>query len=73
MMLALTGQAESQTWIDSIDLVESLGANTVIAGHKQPDACDHDLETNFDGSRGYIRDFRDAVAAKTTAAEVVKT
>jgi glyoxylase-like metal-dependent hydrolase (beta-lactamase superfamily II) len=73
MMLALTGPAEWQKWIDSIDLVESLGATTIIAGHKQPDASDQDLETILDGSRGYIRDFRDAVAASSTAGEVIET
>jgi glyoxylase-like metal-dependent hydrolase (beta-lactamase superfamily II) len=73
MMLALTGPAEWQKWIDSIDLVESLGADTIIAGHKQPDASDQDLETILDGSRGYIRDFRDAVAASGSAVEVIET
>jgi glyoxylase-like metal-dependent hydrolase (beta-lactamase superfamily II) len=73
MMLALTGPAQWQNWIDSIDLVESLGATTIIAGHKQPDASDQDLETILDGSRGYIRDFRDAVAASSTAKEVIGT
>ena len=72
MMLALTGPAEWQKWIDSIDLVESLGAKTIIAGHKQPDASDQDLETILDGSRGYIRDFRDAVAASSTAKQVIE-
>jgi glyoxylase-like metal-dependent hydrolase (beta-lactamase superfamily II) len=72
MMLALTGPAQWQKWIDSIDLVESLGATTIIAGHKQPDASDQDLETILDGSRGYIRDFRDAVAARSTAKEVIE-
>jgi glyoxylase-like metal-dependent hydrolase (beta-lactamase superfamily II) len=73
MMLALTGPAEWQKWIDSIDLVESLAATTIIAGHKQPDASDQDLETILDGSRGYIRDFRDAVAATSTAEQVIET
>ena len=73
MMLALTGPAQWQKWIDSIDLVESLGATTIIAGHKQPDASDQDLETILNGSRGYIRDFRDAVAASSTAKEVIGT
>jgi len=72
MMLALTGPAQWQRWIDSIDLVESLGATTIIAGHKHPDASDQDLETILDGSRGYIRDFRDAVAASSTAREVIE-
>ena len=73
MMLALTGPAEWQKWIDSIDLVESLGATTIIAGHKQPDASDQDLKTILNGSRGYIRDFRDAVEASSNAGEVIET
>ncbi|MGO9794268.1 MAG: MBL fold metallo-hydrolase [Solirubrobacteraceae bacterium] len=72
MMLALTGPAEWQKWIDSIDLVESLAATTIIAGHKQPDASDQDLDTILNGSRGYIRDFRDAVAASSAAGEVIE-
>jgi glyoxylase-like metal-dependent hydrolase (beta-lactamase superfamily II) len=73
MMLALTGPTEWQNWIESIDLVENLGAKTIIAGHKQPDASDQDLETILNGSRGYIRDFRDAVAASSTPREVIQT
>jgi len=72
MMLALTGPAEWQKWIESIDLVERLGAKTIIAGHKQPDASDQDLETILNGSRQYIRDFRDAVAASSSAGEVIE-
>jgi glyoxylase-like metal-dependent hydrolase (beta-lactamase superfamily II) len=72
MMLALTGPAEWQAWIESIDRIAGLGAKTIIAGHKRPDASDDDLATILDGSRGYIRDFRDAVAASSTAEEVVE-
>jgi hypothetical protein len=32
MMLALTGPADWQKWIDSIDLVESLGAQRSLPG-----------------------------------------
>ncbi len=73
MMLALTGPAQWQKWIESIDLVERLGATTIIAGHKQPDASDQDLDTILNGSRAYIRDFRDAVAASSNAGDVVET
>ncbi len=72
MMLALTGPEQWQKWIESIDLVESLGAKTIIAGHKQPDASDEDLDTILNGSRQYIRDFRDAVAASSSAREVIE-
>jgi hypothetical protein len=71
-MLALGGPEEWQAWIESVDRVEALGAKTVVAGHKQPDASDNDLATILDGTRAYIRDFRAAVAASSTAGEVVE-
>lgn len=70
LMLALSGPQEWQAWIESVDRVEALGAKTIVAGHKQPDASDNDLATILDGTRAYIRDFRAAVAASSTAGEV---
>jgi glyoxylase-like metal-dependent hydrolase (beta-lactamase superfamily II) len=72
MMLALSGPEEWQAWISSIDRIAGLGAQTIVAGHKRPDASDDDVATILDGSRDYIRDFRDAVAASSTAGEVVE-
>jgi glyoxylase-like metal-dependent hydrolase (beta-lactamase superfamily II) len=71
LMLALTGPMQWQAWIDSVDRIAGLGAKTIVAGHKRPDASDDDVSTILDGTRAYIRDFRDAVAASTTAGEVV--
>lgn len=73
MMLAFGGPPQWQAWLESIDRIEALNARTIVAGHKKPDASDNDLATILDGSRGYIRDFRDAVAASSTAGEVVET
>jgi glyoxylase-like metal-dependent hydrolase (beta-lactamase superfamily II) len=72
LMLALTGPDEWQAWIESVDRIARLGAKTIVAGHKRPDASDGDLETILDGTRAYIRDFRDTVAASSTAGEVVE-
>jgi glyoxylase-like metal-dependent hydrolase (beta-lactamase superfamily II) len=73
MMLAFGGPPQWQAWLDSIDRIEALNARTIVAGHKKPEASDDDLATILDGSRAYIRDFRDAVAASSTAGEVVET
>jgi glyoxylase-like metal-dependent hydrolase (beta-lactamase superfamily II) len=73
LMLALGGLARWREWIDSIDRIAALGAKTIVAGHKQPDASDHDIATILDGSRRYIHDFRETVDASTTAKEVVET
>ncbi|HEV3129523.1 MAG TPA: MBL fold metallo-hydrolase [Solirubrobacteraceae bacterium] len=72
MMLALSGPEEWQAWIESIDRIAGLGAKTIVAGHKRPEASDEDIATILDGSRAYIRDFRDAVAASGTAGQVVE-
>jgi glyoxylase-like metal-dependent hydrolase (beta-lactamase superfamily II) len=72
LMLALTGPEGWEAWIESVDGIEALGAKTIVAGHKQPDASDNDLATILDGTRAYIRDYRDAVAASSRAGEVVE-
>jgi glyoxylase-like metal-dependent hydrolase (beta-lactamase superfamily II) len=72
LMLALSGPKEWQAWIESVDRIEGLGAKTIVAGHKRPEASDDDVTTILDGTRAYIRDFRDAVAAGATAGEVVE-
>ena len=73
LMLALSGPEQWQAWIESVDQIERLGPKTVVAGHKAPDAGDEDVATILDGTRAYIRDFRDAVAASANADEVVET
>jgi glyoxylase-like metal-dependent hydrolase (beta-lactamase superfamily II) len=70
-MLALSGPDEWQKWIASLDQIERLGPKTIVAGHKAPGASDDDVETILDGTRDYIRDFRDAVADSTSADDVV--
>jgi hypothetical protein len=55
-----------------IERIADLGAKTIVAGHKRPDASDDDLATILDGTHDYIRDFRDAVKTSTTAEEVVE-
>lgn len=72
LMLALSGPKEWQAWIESVDRVAGLAAKTIVAGHKRPGASDDDVATMLDGTRAYIRDFRDTVAASSTAGEVVQ-
>lgn len=71
-MLALSGPDEWQAWIASIDRIADLGARTIVAGHKRPGARDDDVATILDGTRGYIRDFQEAVATNTSADAVVE-
>ena len=72
-MLALSGPEQWDAWIASVDQIQSLYPKTVVAGHKAPHASDDDIAVILDGTRDYIRDFRDAVAASSSAEEVVET
>jgi glyoxylase-like metal-dependent hydrolase (beta-lactamase superfamily II) len=71
-MLALSGPDEWQAWTASIDTIAELGPHTIVAGHKRPDAPDDDIATILDGTRGYIRDFHEAVATNPSADAVVQ-
>jgi glyoxylase-like metal-dependent hydrolase (beta-lactamase superfamily II) len=73
LMLALCTDELMGRWIESLDAIERLGPRTVIAGHRQLDADDSDIATVIDGTRSYIRDFRAAVKASTSAKELVAT
>jgi glyoxylase-like metal-dependent hydrolase (beta-lactamase superfamily II) len=72
LMLALSGPEQWEAWIASVDQIERLDPRTVIVGHKAPDASDDDVATILNGTRDYIRDFRDAVAASSRADDVVE-
>lgn len=72
-MLALSGPEQWDAWIASVDQIQSLYPKTVVAGHKAPHASDDDIAVILNGTRDYIRDFRDAVAASSSAEEVVET
>jgi glyoxylase-like metal-dependent hydrolase (beta-lactamase superfamily II) len=71
-MLALSRPPQWEEWIASVDQIAALGASTIVAGHKRPDASDEDVATILAGTRDYICDFRDSVAASGTAEEVVE-
>jgi glyoxylase-like metal-dependent hydrolase (beta-lactamase superfamily II) len=73
LMLALSGPEQWEAWIASVDQIERLSPKMVIVGHKAPDAGDDDVATILNGTRGYIRHFRDVVASSSSADEVVET
>ena len=62
-MLGLSGPAEWDAWIASIDAIARLDPRTVVVGHKKPEASDEDLSAILDGTRAYIRDFAKAAAS----------
>jgi glyoxylase-like metal-dependent hydrolase (beta-lactamase superfamily II) len=58
-------------WLASMDVVASLRPDTIITGHKDPDAPDDSAARILDQSRRYLEDFDQAVARAGTAAEVI--
>jgi glyoxylase-like metal-dependent hydrolase (beta-lactamase superfamily II) len=55
--LAQTDQKQRMQWIDSVEQIEALKPNIVVAGHKRPDARDDDPATILGSTKAYIRDF----------------
>jgi glyoxylase-like metal-dependent hydrolase (beta-lactamase superfamily II) len=58
-------------WLASMDVVASLRPETIITGHKDPDARDDSAVRILDQSRHYLEDFDKAVAHAGSAAEVI--
>lgn len=73
MWLAYSTPSSRKAWLDSIDAIEQLGAETLIAGHRDPGAPDDDAARQIAQSRSYIEDFDAAVAASRSATDVIDT
>lgn len=58
-------------WLASKDALASLKPDTIITGHKDPDAPDDDARRILDQSRRYLEDFEKAVAGGSSASEVI--
>jgi glyoxylase-like metal-dependent hydrolase (beta-lactamase superfamily II) len=59
------------SWLRALQTVESLGADTIIAGHRHPNAPDDDALRQIGDSRRYILDFEAALEHSTTPAELI--
>jgi glyoxylase-like metal-dependent hydrolase (beta-lactamase superfamily II) len=70
-MMALTGPADWEKWIASVDAIAALTPRTVIAGHKKPAARDDDGARILAMTRDYIRDFADAARRASSPDELV--
>ncbi|MFJ6837054.1 MBL fold metallo-hydrolase [Streptomyces sp. NPDC091209] len=58
-------------WLATLDALAALRPETIIAGHRDPDAPDDDAQRVLDQSRHYIEDFDKAVAHSSSVADLV--
>ena len=59
------------SWARALDAVAALEADTIIAGHRNPQAPDDDARRQISECRRYIGDFEAALERSTTPAELI--
>ncbi len=59
------------SWVRALDTVAELDAETLIAGHRNPQAADDDASRQIAESRRYIADFEAALERSSTPAELI--
>ena len=71
MWLWRSTKASRVAWLEAIDVIAALKPQTIIAGHKDPQAPDDDAVRLLDQSRRYIEDFDAAVAQSSNTNELI--
>jgi glyoxylase-like metal-dependent hydrolase (beta-lactamase superfamily II) len=69
--LAQTDHAKRMQWVSSVEQVEALEPEIVVAGHKRPEARDDDAATILGDTKAYIRDFDQSLSESHSAQELV--
>ena len=71
MWLARSTPDTRASWVRALDAVAELKAETLIAGHRDPQASDDDARRQIAESRRYIADFEAALDRSSTPAELI--
>jgi glyoxylase-like metal-dependent hydrolase (beta-lactamase superfamily II) len=69
--LAETDHEKRMEWIASVEQIEQLNPEIVVAGHKRPDARDDDPAAILGNTKTYIRDFNQSLSESRSAQELV--
>lgn len=70
---AETNAESRKAWLKTLDEVQALGATTVVAGHKNAaDAKLKDDASGLEATRGYLKEFEQAVSTSKSAEELEK-
>jgi glyoxylase-like metal-dependent hydrolase (beta-lactamase superfamily II) len=59
------------SWLRALDAVAELGADTIIAGHRNPQATDDDARRQIGECRRYIADFEAALERSTSPRDLI--
>jgi glyoxylase-like metal-dependent hydrolase (beta-lactamase superfamily II) len=59
------------SWMRALDAVAALGAQTIIAGHRHPQAADDDARRQIDDCRRYLADFEAGLEHSSSPAELI--
>jgi glyoxylase-like metal-dependent hydrolase (beta-lactamase superfamily II) len=59
------------SWARALDTVAALGAETIVAGHRNPRAPDDDARRQLDECHRYIADFEAALERSSSPAELI--
>ncbi len=71
--LAQTDHDKRERWIASLETIASLHPKIIVAGHKDPNTRDDDPAAILRATKGYIRDFDNAVVESRTPQELIDT
>ena len=71
MWLSRSTPDSRASWLQALDIVAGLGADTLIAGHRNPLAADDDARRQIGDCRRYIADFETALARSSAPAELI--
>lgn len=72
-MLGLSSPDRWPLWQNTIDRVEALEPEIVVAGHKRPDSDDRAVQSMLRTTRQYIADFAAAFETASSADELIET
>ena len=71
MWLAGSTPDSRASWSRALDAVAALGAGTIVAGHRNPQAADDDARRQIGECRRYLADFEAALERSSTPAQLI--
>jgi glyoxylase-like metal-dependent hydrolase (beta-lactamase superfamily II) len=71
-MLGLSGPTQWEHWIQSVDAIEKLAPEMIVAGHKKPESSDREASRMLDETRSYISDFAQGAKSLDSAEELIQ-